>query len=635
MKCNPLRWLWGLLPLALIALLVNWFERPRIETDLRTRTQETLARAGLGWAATNFENAGRDGIISGTAVEETVRDRVFDVVSTVWGVRTIDNKAKLIDKIDRYSWSAARLDNNKLRIEGFVPSDTDRRTVLGYAKAAFPNYDVEDKMRLARGVPPKDAWLGGIEFGLKQLAKLKRSSTELDNLAFSISGEAESPAAYKQVRTAVAGLPKSLTLKRERITAPVISPFVWEGRYDGGQVVLSGFAPSDKARDQVVAHAKKAFPGKSVSDRMEIASGAPGDWERVADLALDQLAELESGTVKLSNVDLAVAGVATQEQTKDKVARVVRSGLPAAFRGTEAVTFKIAAIPTVSPYVTTSAIDSGAVVLTGHVPSEDARRELVGYARSQLPRLRVEDKLAVAAGQPDVWLACSQAGLRSLQRLGNGRFELRDRRYALTGETMDEGLHRSLPGDMRQGAPTGCEGESRIVLLDDPRKAEEARRAEQERRRAEEERSRRAEEERRRAAAAPTPPPPAPVVSVDACQKTLNEIAGGGNIQFERARADLRQESYDTLDKLAAAANKCPKLRIEIGGHTDGNGSASFNQRLSEQRATAVTSYLARRGVDEARLIAIGYGPSRPIADNATDEGRARNRRIEFVVREN
>ena len=75
--------------------------------------------------------------------------------------------------------------------------------------------------------------------------------------------------------------------------------------------------------------------------------------------------------------------------------------------------------------------------------------------------------------------------------------------------------------------------------------------------------------------------------------------------------------------------NKHP-YRVEIGGHTDNVGADGFNKRLSEQRAKAVKDYLMQNGIDAKRLIIRGYGKSKPIASNKTEEGRQKNRRVEF-----
>ena len=104
------------------------------------------------------------------------------------------------------------------------------------------------------------------------------------------------------------------------------------------------------------------------------------------------------------------------------------------------------------------------------------------------------------------------------------------------------------------------------------------------------------------------------------------------NIFFDYDKAVLLQQSYNELQNLLAILNDNPTIRIEIQGHTDGQGSVEYNIRLSENRAKAVVDYLIHKGIDPKRLQYRGFGKSKPIATNATEEGRARNRRVEFVV---
>jgi outer membrane protein OmpA-like peptidoglycan-associated protein len=103
-------------------------------------------------------------------------------------------------------------------------------------------------------------------------------------------------------------------------------------------------------------------------------------------------------------------------------------------------------------------------------------------------------------------------------------------------------------------------------------------------------------------------------------------------VTFDVGRATIKPQFYGALDAVASTLNQYGNTRIEIEGHTDSTGSATMNQQLSENRATAVASYLASRGVARDRMYAIGYGKTRPIADNSTAEGRARNRRVEIIV---
>jgi len=107
-------------------------------------------------------------------------------------------------------------------------------------------------------------------------------------------------------------------------------------------------------------------------------------------------------------------------------------------------------------------------------------------------------------------------------------------------------------------------------------------------------------------------------------------------VNFEFDRADLRPDAKPVIDQVYALLQEDPKLALSIEGHTDDRGPAAYNQALSERRAEAVRAALLARGLggDAAtRLTAAGRGASQPIADNATDEGRAKNRRVELVKR--
>jgi len=102
-------------------------------------------------------------------------------------------------------------------------------------------------------------------------------------------------------------------------------------------------------------------------------------------------------------------------------------------------------------------------------------------------------------------------------------------------------------------------------------------------------------------------------------------------VHFETAKAIIRPESFDLLNDVADTIITNPDVgRVEVAGHTDARGTDSYNQDLSQRRAEAVAQYLEGRGVDPARLVPVGYGESRPIADNDTEAGMEKNRRVEF-----
>ncbi len=105
------------------------------------------------------------------------------------------------------------------------------------------------------------------------------------------------------------------------------------------------------------------------------------------------------------------------------------------------------------------------------------------------------------------------------------------------------------------------------------------------------------------------------------------------NIFFNTASAELLPASNTELDKLLRLMKANPSIRIEVAGHTDNVGADADNQRLSEQRAAAVARFLTGYGIDAARVTSVGYGESRPVATNDSEEGRALNRRTEVLVR--
>ena len=107
------------------------------------------------------------------------------------------------------------------------------------------------------------------------------------------------------------------------------------------------------------------------------------------------------------------------------------------------------------------------------------------------------------------------------------------------------------------------------------------------------------------------------------------------NVFFDTGKWNIKSDSYAELDRLVDLLADISSLKIEISGHTDNVGSESFNQLLSQRRADAVVNYLIGKGVDKNRLHAEGYGQTKPVSLNDTEEGRASNRRTEFKIIEN
>jgi OmpA-OmpF porin, OOP family len=104
------------------------------------------------------------------------------------------------------------------------------------------------------------------------------------------------------------------------------------------------------------------------------------------------------------------------------------------------------------------------------------------------------------------------------------------------------------------------------------------------------------------------------------------------NIYFDFDKTTLKSESFVELNKVVEFLKSNPTVEIEISGHTDSKGSDDYNLNLSQGRSQSVVDYIAGQGIDAFRLTAHGYGESKPIDTNNTEDGRANNRRVEFTV---
>jgi outer membrane protein OmpA-like peptidoglycan-associated protein len=126
------------------------------------------------------------------------------------------------------------------------------------------------------------------------------------------------------------------------------------------------------------------------------------------------------------------------------------------------------------------------------------------------------------------------------------------------------------------------------------------------------------------------PPPPPPERKAKVVGKKI-EITE--KVMFDTAKATIKPESHQLLNDVALVMKEHTNIkRVRIEGHTDSDGTGDYNKKLSQERADAVKAFLVEAGVEEKRLTAVGYGEDKPIADNDSDEGKERNRRVEFNI---
>ena len=263
---------------------------------------------------------------------------------------------------------------------------------------------------------------------------------------------------------------------------------------------------------------------------------------------------------------------------------------------TEAV--KKPTIQVASPYTFTATKNAdGMVDISGYVQSKAERQRVISEAEGLFGDNLRGKKVRVAAGSPNAnWGDVISLHLPELASLDTGTFSLDDSQALVRGTVGDTSV-RDRINALVTGLPEGYVGAANITVPDTA-----AVNAGQ-------------------------------VQSAALCQSLFDQLKGDTRINFASAKAEIRgAQSFDLLNTLASAANQCETYRVSIEGHTDNQGADEYNQFLSEQRASTVVAYLADNGVEISRMTATGFGETQPIASNDTPEGRAANRRINFVV---
>lgn len=655
MKCNPQRWLWGLIPIALLSGLAAFSIRSSVEEDLWRRVNSAMGQAELAWPKLTFE--GRDLLIAGKADGDDEPGQAVRIANAIYGVRVVEVKADLLPKVEPYTWSAV-LKDDAVTLAGHVPSEKARKAIVSAARSAFPRGKVEDRMELARGNPALSDWQPAYQFAFKQLALLKGGKAALSDLTLSLDGEARNSAAYRDVKTALTTGLKGVTLGTDGVIPPVIEPYSWKAKLSGNEAILSGYVPNDKLRAELLASAQRAFGKTPVVDRMEPGSGAPKEWLKAVSLAIDQLATLQEGSSELKATEISLSGTASDDDIAAATRKAFIGKMPKGYVTTEAIKGLRPAMPLINPYTTRIEATTAGIEVAGYVPSEGARDAVLKAVQSRFPGRKVSDKLQLGTGEPSGFDTCLLAAVGGLNKVGNGSVQLTGKTVELSGVTEDETLAMTLPGEVRNAARGVCDTKV-LVRYDDSNKrkaaedaaarakseieaAERARRdadaaarsaAEAEARRlaseadakrqaadAEAQRISLAEQAKRNEAAS-------------ACERAMRSTASPGVIQFERASDVLLRDSRPVLRKLVEVAKTCENSIIEVQGHTDAEGVPDRNQPLSERRAKAVLDFLVDAGVPADRITAVGYGDTQPVADNTTAEGRAKNRRIEFTVK--
>jgi OOP family OmpA-OmpF porin len=576
----------GLIPLAGLVLLAGLWRQGGIEADLGSRAAERAAPAAA-WA--KVEASGRDIVLSGEAPAPEAQRAAVAAADGVFGVRRVIDATILPPESRPFILTALR-DGAKLTLTGHVPPGEARAALLGAAKLAMPGTAIVDELKTARGAPGDFSAIAA--FGLAQLGRLGEGTMSISDQALSLSGRAADFPGHAALKAALANPPGGLRIAKGLgpgdILPPPARPFTFAVERSDSEISLSGFVPSEAARARLIADARAQ--GLQVRDGLIHADGAPsGDWGGAASLLVREMARLDPGRAGLADDKAAISGRGRDLVTEQDI----RDSLKALPQGFSLVKVEIES-RAIRPYRFEASRGEGVLILSGHVPDSRAKADILDVARRYFEGDRIEDRLAEGLGEPKDFLAAARAGLQELSRLAPGAsFSLADAAASLKGLALFDAARDQIGAAFRQTMPPAFRGSVEV-------------------------------------ATAPLPPP---IADPRECQMLYQGLLSRGTIRFRSGSAELSDESRGLLDRLTVVSMRCTEARLEIAGHTDSDGNPQSNAELSRRRAESVAVYLVRAGIAPARLEPAGYGQTVPVAPNDTPENKAKNRRIEFVVK--
>ncbi|MCP4384527.1 MAG: BON domain-containing protein, partial [Hyphomicrobiales bacterium] len=530
-----------------------------------------------------------DGTLSVAGVAATPESYDFARIAlndAVPGGITLGPVDLLAARADPFVWSAS-LGEKSITLAGFVPNEVVKSNLIAAAESVMPGLPVVDNMNIGSGEP--EGFEDAAAFAIEALSRLEDGGVMLDGLTLDVAGTARSVEDYDAVVGGIGGtLPPGLEIVANAITPAPVEDYRWIGSREGGTVTLSGYVPSLENRAEVQALKEDLFDGLSVTDDVGIASGEPKiDWVGAVKFGMGQLAQLRSGSVTLDGKTYAIAGEAMDSDAFLTLTTANARTLPASLQlgGSDIDP------PRASPYRLSVSRSVDGLVLAGYAPSREDKQEIINAARDWFESDVIKDEITFAGGAPDGFVAAATGAMEPISRLAGGRLDIADTVVGIKGTTFHQRAAERIAELASEAIPETFKADIAIVT---------------------------------RQVGQP--------LDADACRGRLEAVRGGGRVEFDKGASEIASDSFSHLDRIAGVLMRCPTAAIEVGGHSDSDGSDENNLQLTQSRADAVVEYLVDAGVRLERLTAVGYGEAKPIADNETEAGKAANRRIDFTI---
>lgn len=586
------------------AVLAAQYGAATYQEMLRLRAMAGLEAIGLDWAVAEPE--GLYVALSGEAPDSLAQDLAVEtLIAVLPGVKILDRSTAVPPPL--LPLLPLRIefhrDEGRLILLGQVPDQTMRRAVIGMLGQSAPLLNVTDYLALGARAAP-ESWGPELPLAVLAAARVPQARVEATPGLVHIEGRVRNRAhriALEEELQALAGsgVGLSLTLREPR---PVIAPFTVSAWRDG-QGGLRVEACAARTAEEAAAFAS-LFARHGAADHGQSCKtglgGPGGDWAGAVEAALAALSAAQSGRVALIYRHAVLSVAASEASRLPNLLAALREDLPEGYTA-EGRTLDPGTSPETAPdlphhWLRLSRQEDG-VALDGHVPSALAGQtlETLAAARFGADLLRARLTVRPNSAQPG-WEGITGATLEALGALQTGVALITQGRVILQGSVADPARAGEVHRALAEALP-----ELRVesaLTIDLP------------------------------GAMAEFP------ATGPRCEHLLNALVARNPIAFAPGSAVIDEASTALLAEAAAILRTCPGAVLEIGGHTDSQGSASLNMRLSKARAHSVLTGLLSAGTGLAQLRATGYGEDQPIASNETEEGRALNRRIAFKALE-
>jgi OOP family OmpA-OmpF porin len=436
------------------------------------------------------------------------------------------------------------------------------------------------------GTAPLEADLGARATAALKETVLDKTSIAVSGRDIKLSAEAFSEEGRRSATSQVEAVSGVRLVNDNTSLIPEAKPFVWSIERDVVRVTLSGNAPLPAIRAKLMEAARSALKGTEISDRMTLARGASSKFDNAALLLIEQVSKLKDGKITLSDNEVTLTGMARELGNREAIQAALKN-LPEGF------SVKENAIKA-PPYIFQATKDpvANTVTLAGYVPDNNVHAAIVAAVGRKFFSEKLVDNLKASVGAPQGFQNAAIAALGALSRVSTGSLVMSDREVKLSGDALYAVAADQIKGSIGSELPQGWTAKAEVSVK-----------------------------------------PVASAVDPTVCQQLFFDLLGKAKIRFDSGKATIDKDSMGLLDKLIETALRCPTANIEVAGHTDSDGDSNGNMTLSEKRAQAVADYLIKAGLPTDRLRAVGYGSTQPVAANDTDEGKAKNRRIDFVVK--